>query len=107
MFVFSEGPLELVKGLEDTSVNEGQDAILSVELSKPNEEVEWYKDGVKLRSDTKTRIYSNNNVYYLRVNDCNPLTSGGTYTFKVKDIETSGKLDVKGKLSASLLTIIS
>lgn len=92
-----EGPLELVKGLEDEKVKEGQDAILSVTLNKPNEEVEWYKDGVRIRSDPTNRIYSNNNIYYLRINNCDPRQNPGTYTFKVKDLETTGNLDVEEK----------
>jgi hypothetical protein len=94
----AEGPLELVKGLEDVSVKEGQDALLQVTLSKPNEEVEWFKDGVKLRSDANHRIYCNGNAYLLRVNNCDPKTSPGQFTFKVKEIETSGKLSVEGKI---------
>jgi titin len=93
----NEGPLELVKGLEDLTVKEGQDALLQVTLNKPNEEVEWFKDGVKLKSDANHRLYSNNNVYILRVNNCDPKTSPGQFTFKIKEIETSGKLDVEEK----------
>jgi hypothetical protein len=92
----TEGPLELIKGLEDSSIKEGQDALLQVTLSKPNEEVEWYKDGVKLRSDANYRIYSNGNAYLLRVNNCDPKTSPGQFTFKIKGKETSGKLSVEG-----------
>lgn len=91
-----EGPLEIVKGLEDTNGKEGQDLILSVELNKPNQEVEWYKDGVKLASEPNRRIYSNNNVYYLRINDANPKSTDGAYTFKVKEFETSGKVTIEG-----------
>lgn len=95
--VVKEGPLEVVKGLEDTGVKEGSDGLLQVELNRPNEEVEWYKDGVKLRSDINHRIYSNNNIYYLRVNDANPDRDSGVYTFKIKDLESSGKLSVEEK----------
>ena len=95
--VVKEGPLAIVTGLENVRVNEGCEATLSIELTKPNEEVEWYKDGVKLRSDPKNRIYSQNNAYYLRINECDPNLNTGVYTFKVKDIESSGRLDVDEK----------
>lgn len=58
--------------------------------------MEWFKDGVKIVSEPNRRIYSNNNVYYLRINDANPKTTDGVYTFKVKDIETSGTVTIEG-----------
>lgn len=95
-FYYIEGPLEIVNGLEDTHGKEDHDVILSVELNKPNQEVEWFKDGVKLASEPNKRIYSNNNIYYLRMNDAKPKSNDGVYTFKVKDFETSGRLLIEG-----------
>jgi hypothetical protein len=79
-------------------VKEGTDAILSVELNKANEEVEWFKDGVKIRPDAKNRVYANNNIYYLRINDSSPKSDTAVYTFKVKGLETKAKLNVEGRL---------
>jgi hypothetical protein len=86
-----------VKGLEDVTVKEGTDALLSVELNKPNEEVEWFKDGVKIRPDAKFRIYSTGNTYFLKVNDANPKSDPAVYSFKVKELDTKGKLSVDEK----------
>ena len=91
-----EGPTEIVKGLEDMTVIEETDALLSIELNKPNEEIEWFKDGVKLKPDVKIRIYSTGNTYFLRVSDCDTKASPGKYTFKVKGLESSCNLQVKG-----------
>jgi hypothetical protein len=94
---FLDGPLEIVKGLEDMKFLEDSDAILTVELNKENQDVEWFKDGVKIRSEPKRRIFSSGKVYTLRLNEINPKESAGKYTFRVKDLETSGELSVNGK----------
>jgi len=52
---------------------------------------------VKIRADSKYRIYSTNNLYYLRVNDCNPKNDSAVYSFKLKDLESKGKLSIEGK----------
>lgn len=92
-----EGPLGIVKGLEDTTAKEGQDGLLSVELNKPNEEVEWFKNGTKIRADLNHRIYAHNNTYFLRINDTSPTSDNGVYTFRVKSLETSARLDIEEK----------
>ncbi len=53
---------------------------------------------MKIRPDSKYRIYSTNNSYYLRVNDCNPKTDSAVYSFKVKDLESKGVLSIEGIL---------
>lgn len=105
IFYLKEGPVEIVKPLEDATGKEGQDLILSVELNKPNQEVEWFKDGVKLSSDSKTRIYGNNNSYFLRINDANPKTSGGVYTFKINDLDTKANVQIEGMTSLNSLIV--
>lgn len=92
--VVKDGPVEVVKGLEDMEVPEGSEALLSVQLNKENEEPEWYKDGVKVAAGLGKRIYAKNNMYYLRISECVPADHTGVYTFKVKGVETSGKLTV-------------
>jgi hypothetical protein len=67
-------------------------------LNKQFDDIEWYRDGVKIKPDSKYRIYSTNNTYYLRINDCNPKTDSAIYTVKVKDCESKGNLLVEGNL---------
>jgi hypothetical protein len=76
---------------------EDSDAILTVELNRENQEVEWFKDGVKIFSEPKRRTFSSGKVYTLRLNEVNPKDNAGTYTFRVKNLETSGELKVIGK----------
>ncbi len=92
-----EGPLEIVKGLEDTVAKESEDGLLCIELNKPNEEIEWFKNGVKIRPDSKNRIYSNNNKYYLRINDCDPKSDPAAYSIRIRDLESTCQLKVEEK----------
>ena len=101
-----DGPLEIVRGVPDLTVNEGNEALFSVELNKENEEVEWFKDGVKLKAESGKRMYANNNVYYLRINECSPADHMGAYTCKLKGLESTGSLSVIGK-SSLLIQILS
>ncbi|KHJ91116.1 immunoglobulin I-set domain protein, partial [Oesophagostomum dentatum] len=47
--------IEIVKGLEDTSVPKGQKAVLAVETSKPPKQVKWYKNGKELSPSDKAK----------------------------------------------------
>ncbi|ETN83967.1 hypothetical protein NECAME_07120, partial [Necator americanus] len=47
--------IEIVKGLEDTSVSKGQKAVLSVETNGPPKEIKWYKNGKELSPSDKAK----------------------------------------------------
>lgn len=95
-----------MKGLTEMSFPEDSDAILTVELNKENQEVEWYKDGIKIRSEPKRRTFDSGKIYTLRLSEVNPKEHKGKYTFRVKDLESSGELDVIGiKLFFKLLLV--
>lgn len=89
-----DGPTAIVKGLEDMQVPEGNEALLTVTLNKENEEVAWFRDGAPVSGGLGKRIYSTGPYYYLRISECEPGEHQGQYSFKVKAVETSGKLDV-------------
>jgi titin len=75
-------------------LNEDSDAILTVELNRENQEVEWYKDDVFITNEPKRRIYKMDKIYTLRLGEINPKDGNGRYSFKVKNLETSGVLTV-------------
>jgi len=89
-----DGPVKVLKGLEDLSVNEGAEALLKVELNKDGEQVEWFRDGVAVAPGGGVRVYSVGNSYFLRIGDCSPDDHPGMYSFKCKAAETSGRLTV-------------
>ncbi|EYB87861.1 hypothetical protein Y032_0256g374 [Ancylostoma ceylanicum] len=49
------GKIEIVKGLEDTSVPEGQKAVLAIETSKAPKQIKWYKNGKELSPSDKAK----------------------------------------------------
>jgi len=95
--VVKDGPVKVLKGLEDMTVNEGTEALLKVELNRENEQVEWFRDGVPVASGSGVRVYSVGGVYFLRISECSPNDHPGLYSFKCKDANTSGKLTVVPK----------
>jgi len=92
-----DGPLEIVRGLEDMTLQEDSDAIFTVELNREHQSVDWYKDDVLIKNGLQRRMYSVDKTYTLRLNQVNPIDHNATYTFKVKDLESSGVLTVIGK----------
>ena len=78
-------------------MNEDSDAILTVELNRENQDVEWYKDYELIHNEPKRRIYRMEKIYTLRLGEINPKDGNGIYSFKVKNLETSGVLTVIGK----------
>ncbi len=93
----AEGPVEIIKGLVDVSAAEEEEILLQVELNKPNQEIEWFKNGEKIHSDTKQRVYSKDNVYFLKISNCDHSLHEGSYSFKIKDSETKATVIVAEK----------
>lgn len=51
-------PLKIIKGLEDTEVPKGEEAILYLETDKPPKKVKWYKNGKEIEPNDKTKPIS-------------------------------------------------
>ena len=92
--------MEIIKGLNDVSTSEEQEIVLQVELNRPNQEVEWFKNGERISPDLTQRFYSKDNLYFLKINSCDTSLHAGEYTFKVKDlVESKAAVYIKGLLS--------
>lgn len=67
-----------------------------MELSRPCQEIEWFRNDVKIQSDTKQRIYNRENIHYLKIANAEPAVHAGAYTFRIKSVETKADLVVDG-----------
>ena len=75
-----EEPTVFTKPLTDQTIQEFEDATFTCEVSKPNKEVKFYKDGKEIKPNKK---------YEIVVENC-------THTLKIKD----GQIDDTGKIEA-------
>lgn len=90
-----EIPVTITVPLRDTVSMVAEEATLSCELSKPNQKVQWLKDGKPIKPDKKTKIEVDGKVHKLTIPK-SEVGDAADYTLKVGDDETSGKLSVSG-----------
>lgn len=84
-------PAEIIKPLENVTVHEKQQISLQCELSKPNGDVIWQKDGVDVKYSLGVERFTkkaDGNVYKLTVYEAN-LDDAATYSCSLKQTKTS------------------
>ncbi|TRZ27046.1 hypothetical protein HGM15179_000091 [Zosterops borbonicus] len=89
-----EPPVTMVRVPRDLGVPETGVASFECELSRPNAEVKWFKDGQELRPGPNCRIYSAGRRRILQLNRCE-LTDTGSYTCDAGDCWASAMLHVQ------------
>ncbi|KAM4897917.1 obscurin-like protein 1 [Sylvia borin] len=89
-----EPPVTMVRVPRDLGVPETGVASFECELSRPNAEVKWFKDGQELRPGPNCRIYSAGRRRILQLNHCE-LTDTGSYTCDAGDCQASAMLHVQ------------
>ncbi|NWZ12523.1 OBSL1 protein, partial [Agelaius phoeniceus] len=89
-----EPPVTMVKVPRDLGVPETGVASFECELSRPNAEVKWFKDGQELRPGPNCRIYSAGRRRILQLSRCE-LTDTGSYTCDAGDCRASAMLHVQ------------
>lgn len=93
------GPLvkkiQVVKGLKEMKVHEGETVTMEVELSQPDVEAFWTKDGQKLRASPKILITVKGTKHSLTMSQLK-IDDGGMITFQAEDVRSSAKLVVTG-----------
>ncbi|NXS88308.1 OBSL1 protein, partial [Erpornis zantholeuca] len=89
-----EPPVTMVRVPRDLGVPETGVASFECELSRPNAEVKWFKDGQELRPGPNCRIYSAGRRRILQLSRCE-LTDAGSYTCDAGDCQASATLHVQ------------
>ncbi|KAG7502030.1 obscurin 1 [Solea senegalensis] len=88
-----ETPVSVVKVLADVRVEEELPATLECELSRPNVDVTWLKNGTELKPGKNCRIYSMGRKRFCQIMQCSRGDSG-TYTCDTGEVSTSCSLEV-------------
>ncbi|NWT63812.1 OBSL1 protein, partial [Prunella himalayana] len=89
-----EPPVTMVRVPQDLGVPETGVASFECELSRPNAEVKWFKDGQELRPGPNCRIYSAGRRRILQLSRCE-LADAGSYTCDAGDCQASATLHVQ------------
>ncbi|NWR21754.1 OBSL1 protein, partial [Emberiza fucata] len=89
-----EPPVTMVRVPRDLGVPETGVANFECELSRPNAEVKWFKDGQELRPGPNCRIYSAGRRRILQLSRCE-LADTGSYTCDAGDCQASAMLHVQ------------
>lgn len=100
-FFLSEKPTEVTKQLEDKTSAAGQDISLSCELSKPDVNIRWYKDGKAIRKSQKYDLQQEGTRAILIIHD-STVKDSGEYTCETEDSKTKARVTVQGELKDTL-----
>ncbi|KAF2987667.1 hypothetical protein EK904_013941 [Melospiza melodia maxima] len=91
-----ELPVRISKPLADVSVTQKLKATFECELSKPNANVKWFKDGKEIRQSKNIGIVSQGNKRSLIIHKCE-YEDQGTYTCQAAEDKTSATLKVHAR----------
>ncbi|XP_017322293.1 obscurin isoform X6 [Ictalurus punctatus] len=83
--------IQVVKGLKEMKVHEQETATMEVELSQPDVEAFWTKDGQKLRASPKILITALGNKHSLTMSQLK-MEDSGMISFQAEGVHTSAKL---------------
>ncbi|KAG8443503.1 hypothetical protein GDO86_012051 [Hymenochirus boettgeri] len=91
-----EPPVKFTQPLVDTKVAEKEKVTIECELSRPNAEVKWFKDGSVLRPSKKVTIIAQGNRRSVTIHKCE-YEDQGTYSCDASDAKTSATLTVHAR----------
>ncbi|PKK31957.1 obscurin, cytoskeletal calmodulin and titin-interacting RhoGEF, transcript variant X11 [Columba livia] len=94
--VVKEKPTEVTKQLEDKTSAAGQDISLSCELSKPDVNIRWYKDGKAIRKSQKYDLHQEGTRAILIIHD-STVKDSGEYTCETEVSKTKARVTVQEK----------
>ncbi|KAL0964073.1 hypothetical protein UPYG_G00318040 [Umbra pygmaea] len=91
--VVKEPPVTIIKKLEDMRIAEAAMASMDCELSRPNVEVKWMKNGIEVKPRKDLRIYAMGRKRFFQILK-SEVSDSGTYTCDAGDSSTSCNLEV-------------
>ncbi|PKK31951.1 obscurin, cytoskeletal calmodulin and titin-interacting RhoGEF, transcript variant X5 [Columba livia] len=91
-----ELPVRISKPLVDISATQKDKVTFECELSRPNVDVKWFKDGKELRQSKKVGIISQGNKRSLIIHKCE-YEDQGTYKCEAAEDKTSATLKVHAR----------
>ncbi|XP_010078143.1 PREDICTED: obscurin, partial [Pterocles gutturalis] len=91
-----ELPVRISKPLADISAAQKEKVTFECELSRPNVDVKWFKDGKELRQSKKVGIISQGNKRSLLIHKCE-YEDQGTYACEAAGDKTSATLKVHAR----------
>ncbi|XP_010132076.1 PREDICTED: obscurin-like, partial [Buceros rhinoceros silvestris] len=89
----TELPARISKPLVDIDITQKEKVTFECELSRPNVDVKWFKDGKELRQSKKVGIVSQGTKRSLIIHKCE-YEDQGTYTCEAAEDKTSATLKV-------------
>ena len=92
----TEIPATFSKPLTGQNIKQKETLVLECELTKPNVEVCWQKDGLKIKSDSRVQMSFNDCLHKLEIADVT-MDDGGTYTCVCGKETTECSITVEGK----------
>uniref|UniRef100_A0A2K6ULY4 Obscurin n=1 Tax=Saimiri boliviensis boliviensis TaxID=39432 RepID=A0A2K6ULY4_SAIBB len=95
----TELPVSFSRPLQDVVTTEKEKVTLECELSRPNVDVRWLKDGVELRAGKTVGIAAQGACRSLTIYRCE-FTDQGVYVCDAHDAQSSASLKVQGERAA-------
>ncbi len=99
--IVEEDVPEIISGLETCFVMEGQTATITCELSRSNEEIQWFKEGKLLEISERVNIVHEGVMHHLIIQDVN-VHDEAEYSAKVHENLVTTRLVVEGMLFLGL-----
>ncbi|XP_065729549.1 obscurin [Phocoena phocoena] len=94
--VVTELPVKFSRPLQDVVATEKDKVVLDCELSRPNVDVRWLKDGVELRGSKTVGMGAQGACRSLIIYRCE-LGDQGVYVCDARDAQSSASLKVQGR----------
>ncbi|XP_053118296.1 obscurin isoform X21 [Hemicordylus capensis] len=94
--IVTERPVKIIKPLVDIKAENKDDVTFECELSRPNAEVKWQKDGVLLRPNKKWVMVARGMKRSLTIHKCE-FEDQGKYTCDASDDKSSAALEIKAR----------